>query len=123
MNMARHLVSGVDIWLNNPRRPREASGTSGEKAGMNGAINFSVLDGWWVEGYNGKNGWAIGDNRDYEDLKLQDKIDSVSIYNQLEKQIVPMYYEKEESNVSKEWVSKMKESIKSVTSFFNTSRM
>jgi starch phosphorylase len=123
MDMARHLVSGVDIWLNNPRRPREASGTSGEKAGMNGAINFSVLDGWWVEGYNGKNGWAIGDNRDYEDLKLQDKIDSVSIYNQLEKQIVPMYYEKEEDNISKEWISRMKESIKSVTSFFNTSRM
>jgi len=123
MDMAKHLVSGVDIWLNNPRRPREASGTSGEKAGMNGAINFSVLDGWWVEGYNGKNGWAIGDNRDYDDLKLQDKIDSVSIYNQLEKQIVPMYYEKEESGISKEWVSRMKESIKSVTSFFNTSRM
>lgn len=123
MNMARHLVSGVDIWLNNPRRPREASGTSGQKAGMNGALNFSGLDGWWVEGYNGKNGWAIGDNRDYDDLELQDRIDSVSIYNQLEKQIIPMYYENTNEKFSKHWVEKMKESITSVTSFFNTSRM
>jgi starch phosphorylase len=123
MHMARHLVSGVDIWLNNPRRPREASGTSGQKAGMNGALNFSALDGWWVEGYNGKNGWAIGDNRDYDDLELQDRIDSVSIYNQLEKQIIPMYYENTNEKFSKHWVEKMKESIKSVTSFFNTSRM
>jgi starch phosphorylase len=67
MNIARHLVSGVDIWLNTPRRPHEASGTSGEKAGMNGVLNFSVMDGWWVEGYDGNNGWAIGDNRDYQD--------------------------------------------------------
>ncbi|PNR95775.1 alpha-glucan family phosphorylase [Petrotoga sp. 9PWA.NaAc.5.4] len=123
IEMARYLVSGVDIWLNNPRRPHEASGTSGQKSGMNGAINFSVLDGWWVEGYNAKNGWAIGDNRDYEDHELQDRIDSVSIYNQLEKQIIPLYYKKDHVDFSKEWVEKMKESIKSVTSFFNTSRM
>ncbi|WGS65150.1 alpha-glucan family phosphorylase [Marinitoga aeolica] len=124
MNVARHLVSGVDIWLNNPRRPREASGTSGQKAGMNGSPNFSVLDGWWVEGYNGKNGWAIGDERDYTDLELQDRIDSVSIYNTLEKEIVPLYYDhNEELGVSREWIKIMKESIISVTSFFNTHRM
>ena len=123
MNMARFLVSGVDIWLNNPRRPLEASGTSGQKAGMNGAINFSVLDGWWNEGYNGKNGWTIGDDRDYENHELQDKIDSVSIYNQLEKQIVPLYYERGNGNIPQEWIEKMKESLKSVTSFFNTYRM
>jgi len=123
MNMARYLVSGVDIWLNNPRRPHEASGTSGEKAGMNGASNFSVLDGWWVEGFNGKNGWAIGDNRDYENLELQDKIDSVSMYNSLEKIIVPLYYDKGDSGVSSEWVKVMKESIKTVGSFFNMTRM
>ncbi|HOO75724.1 MAG TPA: alpha-glucan family phosphorylase, partial [Tepiditoga sp.] len=123
MNMARYLVSGVDIWLNNPRRPHEASGTSGEKAGMNGASNFSVLDGWWVEGFNGKNGWAIGDNRDYENLELQDKIDSVSMYNSLEKVIVPLYYDKGDSSVSSEWIKVMKESIKTVGSFFNMTRM
>ncbi len=107
MNMARFLVSGVDIWLNNPRRPPlEASGTSGQKAGMNGAINFSVLDGWWNEGYNGKNGWTIGDDRDYENHELQDKIDSVSIYNQLEKQIVPLYYERGNGNIPQEWIEK-----------------
>jgi starch phosphorylase len=123
MNMARHLVAGVDIWLNNPRRPHEASGTSGEKAGMNGAVNFSVLDGWWVEGFNGKNGWAIGDNRDYEDTELQDRIDSVSMYNTLENEIIPLYYDKNENNVPENWVKVMKESIRTVASYFNTSRM
>ncbi|BBE31019.1 alpha-glucan phosphorylase [Tepiditoga spiralis] len=123
MNLARHLVSGVDIWLNNPRRPHEASGTSGEKAGMNGAMNFSVLDGWWVEGYNKKNGWAIGDNRDYTDLELQDNIDSVSMYNTLEKEIVPMYYDNRKEDIPVNWIKVMKESIRSVASFFNTSRM
>ena len=123
MNLARHLVAGVDIWLNNPRRPHEASGTSGEKAGMNGAMNFSVLDGWWVEGYNEKNGWAIGDNRDYTDLELQDNIDSVSMYNTLEKEIVPMYYDDRKDGIPVKWIKVMKESIRSVASFFNTSRM
>lgn len=123
MNMARYLVSGVDIWLNNPRRPHEASGTSGEKAGMNGAMNFSVLDGWWVEGFNNKNGWAIGDNRDYEDNELSDRIDSVSIYNTLEREIIPTYYDLNENQIPEKWIKIMKESIKSVASFFNTSRM
>ena len=123
MNMGRHLVSGVDIWLNNPRRPHEASGTSGEKAGMNGAMNFSVLDGWWVEGFNGdeenRNGWAIGDNRDYDDKDLQDRIDSVSMYNTLENEIIPAYYAKDKSK----WIKIMKNSISSTAEFFNTSRM
>jgi starch phosphorylase len=103
MNIARHLVSGVDIWLNTPRRPHEASGTSGEKAGMNGVLNFSVLDGWWVEGFNGENGWAIGDNRDYRDHELQDRIDSVSIYSSLEKEIIPLYYSRDEEGVARDW--------------------
>jgi starch phosphorylase len=122
MNVARHLLAGVDVWMNTPRRPHEASGTSGEKAGMNGSINFSVLDGWWVEGYKGNNGWAIGDNRDYNDHELQDKIDSVSIYNTLEKIIVPLYYSGK-MDLSSEWTDTIKESIKSVSVFFNTSRM
>ncbi|MBO8166097.1 MAG: alpha-glucan phosphorylase [Thermotogae bacterium] len=123
MNVARHMVSGVDVWLNNPRRPHEASGTSGQKAGMNGAINFSALDGWWVEGYNGENGWTIGDNRDYEDTELQDRIDSVSIYSTLEKEIVPLYYKTDEKGIPTGWIKKMKASIKSVALNFNTHRM
>ncbi|KUK89312.1 MAG: Alpha-glucan phosphorylase [Mesotoga infera] len=123
MNIARHLVSGVDIWLNTPRRPHEASGTSGEKAGMNGVLNFSVLDGWWVEGFNGENGWAIGDNRDYRDQELQDRIDSVSIYSALEKEIIPLYYSRDEEGVARDWAKKMKSSIKEIGSKFNTHRM
>ncbi|PZC52599.1 MULTISPECIES: alpha-glucan family phosphorylase [unclassified Mesotoga] len=123
MNIARHLVTGVDIWLNTPRRPHEASGTSGEKAGMNGVLNFSVLDGWWVEGFNGENGWAIGDNRDYRDQELQDRIDSVSIYSALEKEIIPLYYSRDEEGIARDWAKKMKSSIKEIGSKFNTHRM
>jgi starch phosphorylase len=92
MNVARHLVQGVDIWLNNPRRPLEASGTSGMKASFNGSPNFSVLDGWWREGYDGTNGWPIGDEREYADLNLQDDADAYSLYSHLENDIVPRYY-------------------------------
>ena len=79
MNLARYLVQGVDIWLNTPRRPNEASGTSGQKAAINGVLNFSVLDGWWCEGYNGRNGWAIGEDKDYEDPDLQDAKDAIKL--------------------------------------------
>ncbi|MCX7939581.1 MAG: alpha-glucan family phosphorylase, partial [Thermoflexales bacterium] len=89
MNVARHLVQGVDVWLNTPRRPYEASGTSGMKAAINGALNFSVLDGWWREAWNGKNGWAIGEDRDYDDPEAQDRADAESLYNILEEEIVP----------------------------------
>ncbi len=123
MNIARHLVSGVDIWLNTPRRPHEASGTSGEKAGMNGVLNFSVMDGWWVEGFDSKNGWAIGDNRDYQDHELQDRIDSVSIYSTLEKEIIPLYYSRDEDGTASGWAERMKDSIREIGSRFNTHRM
>ncbi|WP_295815465.1 alpha-glucan family phosphorylase [uncultured Deinococcus sp.] len=92
MNVARHLVQGVDIWLNNPRRPLEASGTSGMKASFNGSPNFSVLDGWWREGYDGTNGWPIGEEREYADLNVQDDADAFSLYHTLEHDIVPRYY-------------------------------
>ncbi|WP_309570704.1 alpha-glucan family phosphorylase, partial [Deinococcus sp.] len=92
MNVARHLVQGVDIWLNNPRRPLEASGTSGMKASFNGSPNFSVLDGWWREGYDGTNGWPIGEEREYADLNVQDDADAFSLYQTLEQEIVPRYY-------------------------------
>ena len=121
--MSRYLVTGVDIWLNNPRRPMEASGTSGQKASVNGVINFSVLDGWWAEGYNTKNGWAIGQASEYESYELQDNDDSESIYNNLEKKIIPTYYERDNENYSKEWLNIMKNSIASTGGKYSTSRM
>ncbi len=123
MHIARYLVSGVDIWLNNPRRPLEASGTSGEKAGLNGVINLSILDGWWYEGYNTQNGWAIGDNTEYNNYEIQDNADSQSIYDILENEIIPLYYAKTDMTKNTKWIQKMKNSIKSVGGVYNTSRM
>ncbi|MDO5555320.1 MAG: alpha-glucan family phosphorylase [Clostridia bacterium] len=120
--MARHLISGVDVWLNNPRRPMEASGTSGEKASVNGVVNFSILDGWWAEGYNQKNGWAIGSNTEYYSYEEQDKADSESIYNILENKIISAYYNKQ-NGISKEWITLMKNSIISTGGNYSTARM
>ena len=123
IGMSRYLVSGVDVWLNNPRRPMEASGTSGQKASVNGVINFSVLDGWWAEGYNMNNGWKIGVNANYDNYEIQDNDDSESIYNTLEKRIIPMYYNKNDKGYSDSWLNMMKESIISTGGKFSTSRM
>ena len=123
MHVARYLISGVDVWLNNPRRPLEASGTSGEKAGLNGVINFSILDGWWYEGFEKTNGWAIGDDTEYTNYELQDNADSQSIYNVLESDIIPTYYNKNANGYSTKWVQMMKNSIKTVGGNYNTSRM
>mgnify|MGYP002560649436 FL=1 len=122
--MSRYLISGVDVWLNNPRRPMEASGTSGQKASVNGVINFSVLDGWWAEGYNQKNGWTIGDNTEYQSYEEQDIADSESLYNTLENKIIPLYYEnKKEDGVSDKWMEIFKNSIISTGGKYSTSRM
>ena len=123
IGMSRYLVSGVDVWLNNPRRPMEASGTSGQKASVNGVINFSVLDGWWAEGYNAKNGWKIGNEVDYEDYDIQDNEDSNDLYNTLDKKIIPMYYDTDEFGISSKWVNVMKESIASTGGQYSTARM
>ena len=123
IGMSRYLISGVDVWLNNPRRPLEASGTSGQKAAINGVINFSVLDGWWAEGYNQKNGWTIGTNAKYQSYDAQDEADSNSIYDTLENKIIPMYYEKNEQGFSDTWVRMMKNTIESNAGRFSTSRM
>ena len=121
--MSRYLVSGVDVWLNNPRRPMEASGTSGQKASVNGVINFSVLDGWWAEGYNQENGWTIGTNAEYDSYEAQDIADSQSIYHVLESKIIPMYYNKNENGISQDWMRTMKNSIISTGGKYSTSRM
>lgn len=121
--MSRYLVSGVDVWLNNPRRPMEASGTSGQKASVNGVINFSVLDGWWAEGYNQENGWTIGTNAEYTSYEEQDIADSQSIYHTLEEKIIPSYYQKDENGISEKWMRIMKNSIITTGGKYSTSRM
>lgn len=123
MNIARHLVAGVDVWLNNPRRPHEASGTSGQKAALNGIPNFSVLDGWWVEGYNGENGWSIGEEREYKDEATQDEADVLDLYQTLEEEIIPLYYERAPGGTPLGWVEKMKAVIRSCAPLFSMQRM
>ena len=121
--IARYLVSGVDVWLNNPRRPMEASGTSGEKASVNGVVNFSVLDGWWAEGYDGTNGWSIGTDNEYVNEEEQDIADSNSMYHTLENRIIPIFYSQDQNGVSKPWITLMKNSIKTTGGKYSTSRM
>ncbi len=123
MGMSRYLVSGVDVWLNNPRRPMEASGTSGQKAAANGVINFSILDGWWAEAYNQKNGWKIGTNAEYQSYDEQDESDAASMYETLEEKIIPMYYAKNDKGFSEQWVRIMKNCIMTNAGKYSTARM
>ena len=123
IELAKNLVSGVDIWLNTPTRPLEASGTSGEKAVMNGTIHFSVLDGWWVEGYRAFAGWALPKKRTYENQDLQDDIDAETIYNMLEYEIVPAYYSFNERGIPVEWVSLIKNTMVKIAPEFTMKRM
>ena len=125
MVVAKRLVTGVDIWLNTPTRPLEASGTSGEKAEMNGVLNFSVLDGWWYEGYrfDEKAGWALTDKRTYQDQSQQDKLDAATIYSMLENEIIPLYFAKNSKGYSPEWVQYIKGSIGHIAPHFTMKRM
>jgi starch phosphorylase len=123
MNLARYLVQGVDVWMNTPRRPLEASGTSGMKAALNGVLNFSVLDGWWREAYNGYNGWAIGEDRELESQGIQDAQDAESLYKTLENEIIPLYYDRDQRDISHEWVARIKNSLKTNIPRFSTRRM
>ena len=123
MNIARHLIAGVDVWLNTPRRPREASGTSGQKAALSGVPNFSILDGWWEEGIDGTNGWAIGENREYKDLATQDDADAYSLYTTLEEEILPAFFDRDASGVPARWVKIMKRAIQSCAPRFSMRRM
>jgi len=124
MEMAKLLVQGVDVWLNNPTRPKEASGTSGMKAVMNGVMNFSVLDGWWCEGYRPGAGWALPEKDTYPDQPaLQNELDAETIYNMLENDIVPRYYEQDKNRVSKRWVSHIKKTIAEIAPEFVMGRM
>lgn len=122
MTMARYMTSGSDVWLNTPRRPLEASGTSGMKAGMNGVLNCSVLDGWWAEGYTPECGWAIGKGEEYSDLELQDEIESKALYDLLEREIIPTFYERGRDGLPRDWIKMMKCSIRSVGKNFSFHR-
>jgi len=123
INVARYMVQGVDIWLNTPRRPQEASGTSGMKAAANGVLNVSVLDGWWDEGYSHDVGWTIGNGELYDDPEEQDRIKCEALFNLLENEIVPMFYDRDRNGFPVDWITMMKASIRKLGAFFNTQRM
>ncbi len=123
MNVARHLIAGVDVWLNTPRRPYEASGTSGQKAALSGAPNFSILDGWWREGYDGTNGWAIGEERAYKDAETQDEADALSFYASLEDDLLPLFYTRNAAGLPLGWLEKMRRSIVTCGPRFSMRRM
>ena len=123
LHVARYLVQGVDVWLNTPHRPYEASGTSGQKAALNGIPSLSILDGWWAEGYNGANGWAIDPAQHYEDPAAQDAADAEALYRLLENEVVPLFYKRDAGDVPRGWVHVMKEAIRTVVPVFCTRRM
>ncbi len=123
MRVGRFLVDGVDVWLNNPRRPLEASGTSGMKASANGIPNLSILDGWWDEGFNGENGWAIGGRDQNADDDVQDKADALSLYDIMEREVVPTYYDRDHRGIPSRWIVKMREAMSSAIWNFSTHRM
>jgi starch phosphorylase len=122
MRVGRMLVQGVDVWLNTPRRPMEASGTSGMKAAMNGALNLSIADGWWPEGFDGANGWVIA-GEEASDETAQDREDALALYHLLEEQVVPAYYERDDKGVPRRWVGMMKEAIATISPRFSSDRM
>jgi starch phosphorylase len=126
IELARHLVQGVDVWLNNPIRPLEASGTSGMKVAANGGLNLSVLDGWWVEAYDAKNGWAVGGGRVYANQELQDELDGDNIYRVLEEDVLPLFHDRPDRDIdgySPGWLERVRHNFKSIPPQFNTDRM
>ncbi len=123
MSVARYMVQGVDVWLNTPRRPLEASGTSGMKGAANGILNLSVMDGWWAEGFTSDVGWSIGHGEQYEDPEYQDEVEANALYEILEREVVPLYYQRDEAGLPAGWTGKMKASMKTLAPVFNTNRM
>ncbi|MEA3309694.1 MAG: alpha-glucan family phosphorylase [Chloroflexota bacterium] len=123
MHIARYLVQGVDVWLNTPRKPMEASGTSGMKAALNGVLNLSVEDGWWAEAYNGRNGWSLDSDKHFSEEWRQDETDAETLYRTLEEEVIPLYYQQDRDGVPRDWVRMMKDSISTVGSQFSTCRM
>ena len=123
INVARHLVQGVDVWLNNPRRPKEASGTSGMKAVLNGGLNCSILDGWWAEAYNGKNGFAIGNGTQHVDDEITDTRDAAALIAVLRDEVIPLFYDRDADGLPRKWIDRMVESIATLAARFSAHRM
>jgi starch phosphorylase len=123
VHIARQMVSGCDVWLNNPRRPLEASGTSGMKAGCNGCLNFSILDGWWREGYDGTNGFAIGGDSNPDNVEEQDRVDSANLYQTLNGQVIPMFFDRDEQGIPRQWIQRIRRAMVTLVPQFTTDRM
>jgi starch phosphorylase len=123
INVARHLVQGVDVWLNNPRRPLEASGTSGEKAVLNVALNLSILEGWWAEAYDGKNGFAFGQGTSHVSDEIGDRRDAQDLLRVLEQEVIPLYYDRDSDGLPHHWIQRMMTSISSLAWRFSSHRM
>jgi starch phosphorylase len=123
INVGRYLVQGVDVWLNNPRRPLEASGTSGQKVVLNGGLNLSVLDGWWAEAYDGMNGFAIGKGRTHSNMDVHDSRDGEDLYRALNDEVIPLFYQRDRDGLPRGWVSRMKRTIRTLGWRFNADRM
>jgi starch phosphorylase len=123
INVGRHLVQGVDVWLNNPRRPLEASGTSGQKVVLNGGLNLSVLDGWWAEAYDGSNGFAIGTGRTHSNMDVHDSRDGEDLYRVLREEVIPLYYQRDRDGLPRGWIKRMKRTIRTLGWRFNANRM
>ena len=122
MEIARYLVAGVDVWLNTPRRPQEASGTSGMKPTLHGGLNLSILDGWWPEGFDGRNGWAIGSGKDHDGSRAHDRRDANELYRILERQVIPLYYDRTARGLPKKWITRMKRALMTIPARFNSHR-
>jgi starch phosphorylase len=123
INVGRHLVQGVDVWLNNPRRPLEASGTSGQKVVLNGGLNLSVLDGWWAEAYDGLNGFAIGNGRTHTNMDVHDARDGQDLYRVLREEVIPLFYQRDRDGLPRGWIKRMKRTIRTLGWRFNADRM
>ncbi len=123
IHVARQMVAGCDIWLNNPRRPLEASGTSGMKASCHGCMNLSILDGWWREGYDGTNGFAIGGDSQPNNVDEQDRVDSANLYKTLTEQVVPMFFDRDEQGIPRNWIQRIRRAMVTLVPQFTTDRM
>jgi starch phosphorylase len=123
VHVARQMVSGCDIWLNNPRRPLEASGTSGMKAGCHGCLNLSILDGWWREGYDGTNGFAIGEDSQPNNVEEQDRVDSANLYQTLTEQVVPLFFDRDANGIPRKWIQRIRRAMATLVPQFTTDRM
>jgi starch phosphorylase len=123
IHVARQMVSGCDVWLNNPRRPLEASGTSGMKAGCHGCLNLSILDGWWREGYDGTNGFAIGEDTHADSVEEQDRVDSANLFQALTEEVIPLFYKRDESGVPRQWIQRIRRAMATLVPQFTTARM